>query len=124
MNTILIFILYQKFYKSAHRLAPDSWCWTYCISVQSCAMMCVDLSPTKNFMSVIPNNMGRRAANVNVLCQQLFNCTKNFDCNVSGVAYWWTKYYYVFTFFSDDLTLHFSKRTCTVQSCCVISHVV
>jgi len=40
-------------------------------------------------MSVIPNNMGRRAANVNVLCQQLFNCTKNFDCNVAGVAYWY-----------------------------------
>jgi len=39
-------------------------------------------------MSVIPNNMGRRAASVNVLCQQLFNCTKNFDCSVSGVAYW------------------------------------
>jgi len=42
-------------------------------------------------MSVIPNNMGRRAANVNVLCQQLFNCTKNFDCNVAGVAYWYER---------------------------------
>jgi len=63
--------------------------WSFGAELCSGAGTCADLTPTKNFMSVIPNNMGRRAAKVNVLCQQLFNCTKNFDCNVCGVAYWY-----------------------------------